>query len=83
MNVNTLVFVMTSTQVDFHSLARVTKILMRGGLDANCYVTSYHVLYSDDPRWWKVYSNSNTSLEVRVLISQSIDRFISQSVNQS
>ena len=70
-----------TSQVDFHSLARVTKILMRGGLDTNCYVTSYHVLYSDDPRWWKVYSNSNTSLEVSVC--QSTNQPINLSINQS
>ena len=45
-------------QVDFHAIAKVQKFVMLGGGEKkDCYVKTFRLLYSNDTRWWQVYSH--------------------------
>lgn len=56
-------------QVDFHSLARVTKLQLRGGVSVcTGYVTEFQILYGTDPRFWKVYSKDGSTPTVNTSV---------------
>ena len=53
-------------QVDFHSVAHVTKLQVRGGMSACAgYVKEFQLLHAMDPRAWEVYSRDGIEPTVR------------------